>query len=82
MNKRVLNLKISEELYEKTDQIAKEEHMTKTQIVENGIRMFIRENERKRLAVEMKKASLLARNLSLESAKEWETALSDGHKND
>jgi metal-responsive CopG/Arc/MetJ family transcriptional regulator len=82
MSKRTLNLKINENLYDLTDQISREEHMTKTEIVENALRLFVKENERKKLAKEMKKASMLARASSLESAKEWEVTLLDGIEDD
>lgn len=82
MSKKALNIKISETLYDLTNQISKEEHITKTEIVESAIRLFVKENERKKLAKEMKKASMLTRASSLESAKEWEVTLLDGLNDD
>jgi metal-responsive CopG/Arc/MetJ family transcriptional regulator len=82
MSKRTLNLKISENLYDQTDRISKEEHITKTEIVENALRLYVKEMEREKLKQEFKRASLLTRESSLESAKEWEVTLMDGLKDD
>lgn len=78
MPRKALSAKLDQSLLETADRMARRLKISRNRVIEEGLRLWVREKSREMLAAEMRQASLAVRRESLAEAREWESTLEDG----
>ena len=78
---KTITLKTDDNFFEKVTTLAKQLHLSKSELIRRSISEYEHIVQKQKMKEQMKKASMLVREESMKTIKEFDNTLDDGLKN-